>query len=296
LPWLVAAEVTGASAAPVAAPPRESETGAAMRNDAGDARTAASTDSTSTGSAIGKLDASLIHTGIGPWGGIARAEAGADAGNSWSLGFEYSALAYMNMGRLTARYRHLYRIGGGQAGFDGGADVDVQVGGLWSVAEHQALVARVGARSYIYGNDRLFAALVEVPAAEAGYQLLSESWHLELLGRGGLVLVGKHRVLDAPKDDFGGTLMYGAGMALGWRALNAEVGWSAIGSDGHRLDMTGCAIGGKLGLCLELARLSTGVGSGDAAAASGDMPSDVAGEKTSQSITLWLSVGASERK
>lgn len=242
---------------------------------------------------LGQLDASLIHTGIGPWGGIARAEAGGDAASGWSLGFEYSALAYMNMGRLTARYRHLYRIGGGQAGFDGGADVDVQLGRLWSVAEHQALVARVGARGYIYGNQRLFASLLELPAAEAGYQWLSDSWHVELLGRGGLVLVGKHRALDAPRDDFGGTLMYGAGAALGWRALNAEVGWSAIGTDGHRLELTGCAIAGKLGVCVELARLSTSEGSGNTSA---DMPSDVAGEKTSQSITLWLSVGASERK
>ena len=282
--WLVAAEVASASAAPATAPDHQ-------------VPSAPTSGAAGGGSVMGQLDASLIHTGIGPWGGVARARAGADAANSWSLGFEYSALAYMNMGRLTARYRHLYRVGGGQAGFDGGADVDVQLGGLWPVAEHQALVARVGARSYIYGNNRLFAALLEVPAAEAGYQLLSQSWHVELLGRGGLALVGKHRTLDAPKDDFGGTLMYGAGVALGWRALNAEVGWSALGGDGHRLEATGCAISGKLGLCVELARLSTGDGSGNAAgAASGDMPSDVAGEKTSQSITLWLSVGASERK
>lgn len=246
-----------------------------------------------SGSPAGQLDASLIHTGIGPWGGIARAEAGADAANSWSLGVEYSALAYMNMGRLTARYRHLYRIGGGQAGFDGGADVDAQIGGLWSLAQDQALVARVGARSYLYGNDRLFASLIALPTAEAGYQLLSESWHVELLGRGGLVLLGKHRTLDTPSENLGGTFMYGAGMALGWRALNAEAAWSAIGTEGHRLDVTGCAIAGKLGFCAELARLSTGDGSGNVP---GGISTDLAGEKTSQTITFWLSVGAAERK
>jgi hypothetical protein len=87
--------------------------------------------------------------------------------------------------------------------------------------------------------------------------------------------------------------MYGAGAALGWRALNAELGWSAIGSEGHRLEVTGCAIVGKLGLCAELARLSTDA---EASALVGDMPSAAAGEKTSQTITFWLSVGASERK
>jgi hypothetical protein len=243
-------------------------------------------------SAVGQLDASLIHTGIGPWGGIARAEAGADAASSWSAGFEYSALAYMNMGHLTARYRHLYRIGGGQAGFDAGADVDVQIGGLWALTDRQALVARVGARGYIYGNDRLFASLLELPAAEAGYQLLSESWHVELLGRGGLALLGKHRALDTGTEDLGGTMVYGAGVALGWRALNAEVGWSAIGADSRRLEVSGCAIAGKLGLCAELARLSTDATNDETSVTS----TDTTGEKTSQTITIWLSVGASERK
>lgn len=243
--------------------------------------------------AAGALDASSIHTGIGPWGGVAHADTGLEAASSWSLGFEYSALAYMNLGRLTARYRHLYRIGCGQAGFDAGADVDVQVGTSWSLAERQAIVARVGARGYIYGNDRLFASLLELPALEAGYQLLSPSWHVELLGRAGLALLGKHRVLDEPSDDVGGTPMYGVAAALGWRTLHAEMGWAALGTDGHRIDATGCAIVGKLGLCAELARLSTGTS--DASGASGTMRGDTPGE-TSQTITIWLSVGASERK
>ena len=241
---------------------------------------------------LGKLDASLIHTGIGAWGGVARAEAGQEAENGWSAGAEYSALAYMNLGHLTARYRHLYHIGGGQAGFDAGADVDLQIGGLWALAERQALVARVGARGYIYGNRGLFASLLELPAAEAGYQLLSASWHVELLARGGLALLGAHRTLDAPTDELGGTLMYGAGAALGWRALNAEVGWSAIGAEGQRLEATACAIAGKLALCAELARLSTRGSSAEPVV----VPSAATGEMTSQTITFWLSVGASERK
>jgi hypothetical protein len=236
--------------------------------------------------APGRLKAALIYAGLGVAPSLNHAAADRRSADATSVALEYSTVAYLNLKRLTARYRQALRLGGGESGLEAGAHLDLRLGYLWPWAAHQGLVARTGVRAYVYGNQRMYASLLELPAFEAGYQWLPAEYHVEVLAQAGLSLIGRHRALDHPATQLGGTGVYGARAALGFRALHAEVGWSNLGSATYRSELTLCALVTPLALCGELTRLVTD-------------ERDLRGQSqpfTSQVLGLRLSLVTSERK
>jgi hypothetical protein len=207
--------------------------------------------------APGRLQAALIYAGLGVAPSLSHAAADGRSADAASVALDYSSVAYLNLKRLSGRYRQSLRLGAGESGLEAGASLDLRLGYLWPVTAHSGLVARAGPRAYVYGNRRMYASLLELPAFEAGYQWLPAEYHVELLAQAGLSLIGRHRALDHAATQLGGAGVYGARAALGFRTLHAELGWSDLGNATYRSELTLCALVTPVALCGELTRLVT---------------------------------------
>lgn len=129
----------------------------------------------------------------------------------------------LRVGRATLRNRLNAHIGGGESGFEW------DLGGVWMLggrlgSANGAPFARVGIDTWFGGNSDFYHSHFEAPRFELGYQFLRvDDVFLEVAGRGGLMLAGRHRVFDRTRDigtsfDAGGLLT----LQLPFLRLHAE--------------------------------------------------------------------------
>ncbi len=140
---------------------------------------------------------------------------------SFTVGIAPDLTVYFGHG--TFRHRLSAHLGGGESGFEW------DLGGVWMfggrlMSGSSSPFARVGFDTWFGGNTDFYHSHFEAPRFEAGYQLLLvDDVFLELAGRGGLMLAGRHRVFDRTRDigtslDAGGYLT----LQLSFLRLHAE--------------------------------------------------------------------------
>jgi hypothetical protein len=153
-------------------------------------------------------------------------------------------------------------LGGGGAGLDGKLHVESAVGVRGAFSRHHGPLLRLGARGWLEGNDRFYSSLIELPSVQAGYQLFRRAVLFELAAQGGVALVGRFNVEDAPSRALGQAWTYGGHGALHWRRVLLNATWSRIEAGSRpvsvlRVQLCGAAY--WLLLCTELDRFA-GVG------------------------------------
>jgi hypothetical protein len=195
---------------------------------------------------------------VGLRGGVTRVR-GSDAdtlANGATLAVD--VLVYDARGWENLRYRHFASIGGGGAGFEGSLGLDLAWGVRVPVGPHHGPVARLGARGFMLGNQRLYHALLELPLGQIGYQYLSRRLHLELAGRAGPVLVGRYNVGDEASRKLGSAFEWGGHAAIAWEPVRLELSAMRVEASrsgpGTPLDVLGarlCGVAAHLGVCAD---------------------------------------------
>ena len=104
---------------------------------------------------------------------------------------------------LTSRTIIIANLGGGNSGFEW------NIGGIWMFGgrlsfgqgKEGGLFARIGLDTHLGGNSDYYMSHLSLPRFELGYQLIkTDKMFLELAGRTGLTLTGRHEVLDRTRD------------------------------------------------------------------------------------------------
>jgi hypothetical protein len=117
---------------------------------------------------------------------------------SFTVGIAPDLAVYFNHG--TFRHRLNAHLGGGESGFKW------DLGGVWMFGGRLmrgggSPFARVGFDTWFGGNADFYHSHFEAPRFEVGYQFFRvDDVFLEVAGRGGLMLAGRHRVFDRTRD------------------------------------------------------------------------------------------------
>ncbi len=162
-------------------------------------------------------------------------------------------------GGATSRSRITASLGGGNSGFAG------ELGGIWMFGGRLSMgrgevgggFARMGVDASLGGNADFYHSHLELPRFELGYQLIeSENLFLELAGRGGLLLTGRHRVFDRTRD-IGFSLDGGGFLTLQMEFIRVQIDAVRIYESKHapktpidRGQADVCALLGGLAICL----------------------------------------------
>lgn len=187
------------------------------------------------------------------WAGLRVAITRVAGENGTSLQFAGRGEELKTRGVFSSHGAHMFGIGGGTAGFDGGLGVLLTFGPRIPIAPHHGPFVRAGLRGHLLGNRALYSSLLELPRGELGYQFIRGWTVLEVGASYGAVLTGRYRAGDA------NTLMLGTGFAPGgYIALQLPV--LRVGASVARLpvrdgatidnaDAHACVIGAPLALC-----------------------------------------------
>src|SRR5690606_31617268 len=122
--------------------------------------------------------------------------------------------------------------------------------------------SRIGGRAQLFGNEELYASLVELPELQLGYQLLRKNLHVELAARGGAVLVGRYSPDDARRP-LGKAFEWGGLLSLRVDAIHLDVEFMRIEARASDPDtpvdvLSGmlCGAAFPLGVCFDARRYS----------------------------------------
>ena len=83
-------------------------------------------------------------------------------------------------------------LGGGSQGVEGSFGGTFTLGFRSVVANNAGFFGRLGLGGYLLGNGAFYASRLEVPQLEAGFNIHGDWLTLELGGRGGIVVAGRH--------------------------------------------------------------------------------------------------------
>jgi hypothetical protein len=160
-----------------------------------------------------------------------RTRIGADDRTAASVGVEERALAYLTLGKVTARYTDFFSMGGGGRGIDGGLGVDAAIGVRPLFGEHHGPIARLGIRAhYLYGQH-FHTSLLELPQLQLGYSYLRKALHFEAGARSGPVLTGRYGVDGGAATTLSGVFEVGGYAAVGARPIRLDVEASRVRLD-----------------------------------------------------------------
>jgi hypothetical protein len=164
-------------------------------------------------------------------GSSERTQIGRDDRTGGSLGVEERALAYLSLGRLSARYADFLSLGGSDAGVDGGLGVDAALGYRAPIGERHGPFGRLGVRAHMHYRAHFYTSLLELPQAQLGYAYLGRRFHVEAAARGGPVLTGRYGVDGGAATRLDGSLEAGGYIAMGFRPLRLDVEASRVRLD-----------------------------------------------------------------
>jgi len=148
-------------------------------------------------------------------------------------------------------------LGGGEGGFEGALAGTIDIGYRIPVTEEHGPFGRIGFDGRLQGNDLFYFSFFELSRLTLGWQYLSGKIVLEGGARGGVVLTG----LYDPASD-GRRALNGfewGGFVSGQAAfLKADASFMRVEArktlNGTPVDIGRaelCAVGGKLGICLD---------------------------------------------
>ena len=148
-----------------------------------------------------------------------------DAGGSIGVSLWFSSEVYGVEGLFSPRTQSFVFLGGGAVGLEGGMNLDAAAGVRLRVGESHGPFGRTGFRAYLFGNDRLYESLVELPQFQVGYQFLRGTRVIELAGRFGPVLVGRFNTGETPTlvRKLGRAFEVGGHVAVHWSVVDMEV-------------------------------------------------------------------------
>ena len=95
------------------------------------------------------------------------------------------------------RVMNTFTLGGGVKGVEGGTTMSLSGGWRAPVAKEHGPILRGGIDGAFFGNKALSDLRLEAPQGHLGWQYLAHGKLAELVGKGGLVLVGWHHTGDA---------------------------------------------------------------------------------------------------
>lgn len=100
-------------------------------------------------------------------------------------------------------------LGGSSESLEGFTEGMASFGVRGYFGEHHGPFARLGYGWEAMGNDKTFLWYIELPGAQAGYQIFTEDLVLELGGRGSVMLGGGYYTGDEAERDFKTSLAWG---------------------------------------------------------------------------------------
>jgi hypothetical protein len=179
---------------------------------------------------------------------------------------------------LTTRSRISAGLGGGSSGFAWSAGGVWMFGGRLNLGrlEQSGPFARVGLGAESSGNSDLNFSHLELPRFELGYQLIQDdALFFELAGQSGLMLAGRHHVIDRTRDigvSFNAGFM--ATLQTGFLRVHADVSRTyenertpETAIDRGKADV--CGLLGRVAVCLSGSLQRAEVWSNDQAVATG---------------------------